>query len=159
MKIKGFSSLTLLFLILLSPRLHSNESPWVIDEGENAYVYKNVLWGESVKLRSGYFRESTNPEVAFKGCILYLEGLGDSILNHEALYKVLSHAGYRVIFFDYMGQGGFKGYDQAGRPKPEDSKGSEGSMNHTRIIDPLFPRLQISTMAEEIWEKYAAIKK
>lgn len=65
-----------------------------------------------LKLRAGYFPEAN----ALKGCVLFLQGLGDSVLNHRPYFSRLSNAGYRVIFFDYMGQGG-----------------SEGSMNDTRV--------------------------
>ena len=68
---------------------------------------------------------------------MYLEGLGDSILNHRPLFTALSEGGFRVITFDYMGQGG-----------------STGSMNHTRIYDPVFSELEIGTLARTVWEKF-----
>ena len=116
-------------------------SPWVINEGDDSYVYvTKVPTVGSVKIRSGYFRESTDAAVPFKGCVMYLEGLGDSMMNHVPYFTALSQAGYRVIAFDYMGQGG-----------------SEGSMNNTRIVDKVVPSLQISRIAESIWEKYATM--
>lgn len=115
-------------------------SSWVISEGENSFVYaSNVPMVGTVKLRAGYYRETAT--LPFKGCVLYLEGLGDSMLNHADLFTALSESGYRVIAFDYMGQGG-----------------SEGSMNHTRIIDSYFPALQISSIAEKVWSKYAPVR-
>ncbi len=74
------------------------------------------------KIRSGYMEE--NKDVNFKGNILYFEGLGDSMLNHRPLFKSLTANGFRVIAFDYMGQGG-----------------STGSMNDTRMKD--IPKLGI----------------
>lgn len=89
-----------------------------------------------VNLRSGYYRESSQTE--FKGCVMYLEGLADSVANQQPLFHHLSQQGYRVIFFDYMGQGG-----------------SEGSMNNSRVVDPINKSLQLSTQAQFIWNKYA----
>jgi len=80
------------------------------------------------RLRAGYLPENAN--VNFQGNILYLQGLGDSILNHEPLFTRLTEAGYRVIAFDYMGQGG-----------------SEGSMNNTRLTD-------IVTIGREMFYRY-----
>lgn len=57
------------------------------------------------KIRMGYYPE----QGVFKGNILYYEGLGDSMLNHAPLFEKLSQNGYRVIAFDYMGQGGSSG--------------------------------------------------
>lgn len=90
----------------------------------------------TVGIRAGYFAE--NPAVEFRGNVLYLQGLADSILNHRPLFARLSEAGYRVIAFDYMGQGG-----------------SEGWMNLTRIIDPVFQGLRISSFAEAVWARFA----
>lgn len=70
--------------------------------------------------------------------MLYLEGLADSVANHGALFNKLSKGGYRVVFFDYMGQGG-----------------SQGSMNNTRIVAPLSSSLQISTQAKFVWDRYS----
>ncbi len=65
-----------------------------------------------------------------KGHVLYLEGLGDSMLNHDPLFEKLNRAGYAVIAFDYAGQGG-----------------SGGSMNRTTIE-------AIGELADIVWEKY-----
>ncbi len=111
---------------------------WVIRELNERIVYDSKApLVPIVKIRTGYYRESINPQVPFKGCILYLEGLGDSFKNHAPYFESLSQIGYRVVSFDYMGQGG-----------------SDGTMNHTRLLDPLFPALQISTIAEIIWNEY-----
>ncbi len=66
----------------------------------------------NLSMRVGYSLETTK----LKGCILYLQGLADSIQNHAPYFSRLNDAGYRIIYFDYLGQGG-----------------SEGSMNDTRI--------------------------
>src|SRR5690606_21112615 len=63
-------------------------------------------------IRAGYLPH----EGEFKGNILYFQGLGDSMLNHDPLFLKISKAGYRIIAFDYMGQGG-----------------STGKMDNTRI--------------------------
>ncbi|NNN05558.1 MAG: alpha/beta fold hydrolase [Elusimicrobia bacterium] len=107
-------------------------SAWRIDH----FMYDTgVPFVGSVDIRAGYYEEAVG--VPFRGNILYLEGLGDSMLNHEPLFSALSQAGWRVIAFDYMGQGG-----------------SGGTMNHTRILDPLFPSLQISKLADAVWSRY-----
>lgn len=92
-----------------------------------------------VNLRTAIFRESK--EEKFKGCILYLEGLADSIRNHLPLFNALTRNGYRVLAFDYMGQGG-----------------SQGSMNHTRLRDLNYPVLEIGNQAKTVWEKYTNYK-
>lgn len=84
--------------------------PWRL-----GYKTLKVGWHQ-VDIRLGYL--TANSAVPFKGNILYYQGLGDSILNHDPLFSVLTNAGYRVIAFDYMGQGG-----------------SDGSMNHTSITN------------------------
>lgn len=93
----------------------------------------------TVALRSGYIEPKAGIEL--KGCVQYLQGLGDSMLNHEPFFRQISDAGYRVILFDYMGQGG-----------------SEGSMNHTRIYDPLYKNLEIASLAKAVWNRYSVIK-
>lgn len=83
----------------------------------------------SAKIRAGYIEE--NLKIPFKGNILYLQGLSDSMINHFPLFKKLSDVGFRVIAFDYMGQGG-----------------STGSMNDTRILD-------ISNLGMKIYNRFA----
>ncbi len=78
------------------------------------------------QIRSGYFPEKAG--APFKGNIVYLEGLGDSMLNHAPLFSYLSARGYRVIAFDYMGQGG-----------------SSGKMNNTVVGD--LPDLALNMLA------------
>ena len=73
---------------------------------------QNISVG-GIKLRAGLFHSKTLPH---KANVLYLEGLADSMFNHDKLINTLSRAGYQVIAFDYPGQGG-----------------SEGSMSQTRI--------------------------
>lgn len=99
----------------------------------------NVPIVGTVKLRTGIFFESSS--VAFNGCVLYLEGLADSILNHRALFSALSESGFRVIAYDYMGQGG-----------------SAGTMNHTRLYDPMFSSLEIGSQAQFVWNELGALK-
>lgn len=104
------------------------------------------------KLRSAYFLEQDE----LKACVLYLQGLGDSLNNHNPFFGSLNRAGYRVITFDYLGQGG-----------------SEGSMNKTRVSTSLPPDatgmmlrryhkkakyFEIGHQAEYIWGKLAKIK-
>ncbi|CAN5684389.1 hypothetical protein BH10BDE1_BH10BDE1_00520 [soil metagenome] len=88
-----------------------------------------------VELRVGHV-EAANGRTQ-KACVLYLEGLADSIANHETLFTALSDNGYRVVTFDYMGQGG-----------------SKGSMNHTRVKSTLFPGLDIQEQAKFVWSHY-----
>lgn len=107
-----------------------SRSPWFLET--TPYNIKNPLF-DDVQLRTGYYVESA----PLKGCILYLEGLADSVSNQAPLFNHLSKSGYRVIFFDYMGQGA-----------------SDGSMNNTRIVDSANESLQISTQAKYIWSKY-----
>jgi pimeloyl-ACP methyl ester carboxylesterase len=70
--------------------------------------------GKMVSIRAGYIDAA--PNTAFRGNILYYQGLSDSMLNHDPFFLTLAQAGYRVIAFDYMGQGG-----------------SQGEMNHTTL--------------------------
>lgn len=92
-------------------------------------VYSEKLQTE---FRVGMYLE--HPKRPFKGCVLYLEGLADSILNHEPLFRKLSDAGYRTVSFDYMGQGG-----------------SAGTMNDTRIVAPLEKNQEIGEQARWVW--------
>jgi alpha-beta hydrolase superfamily lysophospholipase len=96
-------------------------------------------FAKEVTLRTGVMFEYD--DMAFKGCVMYLQGLGDSILNHRELFKNLSLNGYRVITFDYQGQGG-----------------SSGSMNHSRIYDKIYPKLEIGEQAKFVWDQLSNIK-
>lgn len=91
-----------------------------------------------VTVRAGYLEAVVTETRPFQGSILYLQGLGDSMMNHGPLFQALSQNGYRIIAFDYMGQGG-----------------SGGTMNHTRIVDSLLPELEIRRLAELVWNRYA----
>ena len=108
--------------------------------------------GIKKKLRAAYFLEQEE----LKGCVLYLQGLGDSLNNHNPFFGSLNRAGYRVITFDYLGQGG-----------------SEGSMNKTRVSTSLPPDVtgimlrryhkkakyyEIGEQGEYIWGKLSKIK-
>jgi len=88
---------------------------------------------EGHTLRIGQYNETSQ----FRGCVLYLEGLGDSILNHEPLFASLSRGGYRVVTFDYFGQGG-----------------SSGSMNETRVEDDFNHPVEIGTQARFVWSRH-----
>lgn len=135
-----------LFYFLIASILSANsfsatcERPWVcemidlnvpvidVDHKLQAFTHIPVvkIKVEKVKIRAGYYPERGY----YRGDILYLEGLGDSILNHAPLFEKLSGNGYRIIAFDYMGQGG-----------------STGSMNNTRISN-------ITWIARNILKKY-----
>lgn len=74
--------------------------------GDNDFELNTINFSLS-KIRTGIFRTD---KAEVKGTILYLEGLGDSMLNHAPLFSRLVESGYDVIAFDYMGQGGSSGY-------------------------------------------------
>jgi alpha-beta hydrolase superfamily lysophospholipase len=78
-------------------------------------------------IRAGYLAH----EGTFKGNVIFFQGLADSMLNHAPLFNKITKAGYRVIAFDYMGQGG-----------------STGKMNKTRIE-------YIPWIGERVWNKFA----
>jgi alpha-beta hydrolase superfamily lysophospholipase len=71
------------------------------------WVCKPIQLKSGETLRSGHLPQ--NPKVPFLGNILYFEGLGDSMMNHQPLFTKLTDAGFRVIAFDYLGQGGSNG--------------------------------------------------
>lgn len=123
----------------LAKRQPQNEaSRWHFDKTfydvKHPYLANPLV--SDVNLRTGYYSQS--PAVNFKGCVMYLEGLGDSVANQQPLFHALSESGYRVLFFDYMGQGG-----------------SEGSMNDSRVVDPVNDSLQLSTQAKMVWNLYS----
>lgn len=94
--------------------------------------------------RMGYLLESR--ESNFKGCVIYLEGFADSIMNHAPLFNKLTNAGYRVLMFDYLGQGG-----------------SEGEMAKTRIAAkgapyPKAKDYEIGEQARFVWKRYSESK-
>ena len=101
-----------LFLILaflmsacaLKPSAETARTPQAEVNSSSALFLENVKIGSlPFALRMGYLPEAKNS--TFKGCVIYLEGLSDSIMNHQPLYQKLSEAGYRVLMFDYLGQG------------------------------------------------------
>ena len=91
---------------------------------------------QSAILRMGYYAES--PTMPFAGNVLYLEGLSDSMRNHDPLFAELSNAGYRVIAFDYFGQGR-----------------SSGQMNWTRLESARHPGTEIASIARLAWNIFA----
>lgn len=127
----------LLFLswmpIFWSPPSQAN--PWHLATPSLEYDTKDASVGV-VHLRAGYLEEASG--VPFKGNILYLEGFSDSMMNHQSLFTALTKQGYRVIAFDYMGQGG-----------------SDGEMNDSLVLDRKRPGLEIRTQAKIVWEKFA----
>lgn len=135
-------SISVLFFIgcsLLTKREPQNEaSRWHFDK--TFYDVKHPFLANplvrDVHLRTGYYTEAADKP--FKGCVMYLEGLADSVANQQPLFHHLSESGYRVVFFDYMGQGG-----------------SEGSMNNSRVLDPINNSLQLSTQAQFVWNLYS----
>ncbi len=126
--------LTLISLLLFSPLAAlANSSlgcpaPWNCKTLSLKIPYRelSVPYVAQVKIRTGVYPA----QGSIAGRILYLEGLGDSMLNHQPLFERLSRVGYEVIAFDYMGQGG-----------------SSGSMDHTRIE-------QIAQLGNAVWKYY-----
>lgn len=119
-----------------TPQSVSPEMPWYFEDT----LYKvSTPVVDDVDLRTGYFLETR--DVPFKGCIIYLQGLADSARNQGPIFKYLSQRGYRTLFFDFMGQGG-----------------SQGSMNNTRVFDPLSASLEITTQAKFVWDKYSTTR-
>lgn len=84
-------------------------------------------------LRTGLYLETGK----LKACVLFLQGLGDSILNHEPLFRAMSLAGYRTISYDYYGQGG-----------------SSGDMNETRL-DKGLASSRIKNQAKWMWNYFS----
>ncbi len=101
-------------------------TPWL---GQNGTENCDLVDYKGHQIRAGYFPEDST--LPFLGNVIYLQGLGDSMLNHAPLFKMISNLGFRVLAFDYPGQGG-----------------SSGSMNSTRID-------KIIEMATLIQKKYA----
>ncbi len=122
-------------LFIFSGCISSNKkrTPQNLDLFSTSMVYYEPA---DIHLRLAQYLEAPNRE--FKGCIIYLQGLGDSVQNHAPLFSKLSDNGFRVISFDYMGQGG-----------------SEGSMNNTRVHDIFVPKWNISKQAEFVWKHFS----
>ena len=70
---------------------------------------------------------------SIRASILYLQGLSDSMLNHLPFFEFLTQRGYRIIAFDYPGQGM-----------------SSGSMNQLRILPASHPQ-SIANIASKVW--------
>lgn len=107
---------------------------WLMTMSEEVLSYSPL----ALDLRAGIVHERSDRP--FKGTVLYLEGLGDSIRNHAPYFSALSDAGYRVVTFDYPGQGG-----------------SPGSMNMTRIGvgSRLLRSVGIGELAKLAWQRFA----
>ncbi len=108
-----------------------------------AFFEKSRLGNLPHAQRIGLFLEARDTNL--KACVIYLPGLGDSIQNHYPLFNKLRGAGYRVLAFDYLGQGG-----------------SEGSMASTRLDsagDP-FPTkrdYEIGVQARAVWKNFSQV--
>lgn len=102
-------------------------------------VVEPLKYADRTTLRTGVFYESA--ERPLKGCVLYLQGLGDSMRNHDPLFRALSDAGYRVLTYDYMGQGG--------------DGGSGGLMSSTRLSGDDYK--QIGNQARWLWKHRSAV--
>ena len=74
-------------------------TPWVCQ--------KMLFSPNQLSFLAGYLPEKNG--VPFRGNVIYFEGYGDSMLNHGQLFQALTDAGFRVIAFDYPGQGGSDG--------------------------------------------------
>jgi pimeloyl-ACP methyl ester carboxylesterase len=102
-------------------------SPW---KCETINIQTPVgLFIKKAAIRAGYIDH--DKAASFRGNIIYFQGLADSMLNHLPFFQRLAKEGFRVIAFDYMGQGG-----------------STGNMNDTRIK-------RIPEIAEIVWKKFA----
>ncbi len=84
--------------------LHGTARPeaWQLSEFEYSRGGKPLGW-----IRYGHWPEA--PDVPFRGNLVYLEGLADSMRNHAPLFSAVARSGWRVVSFDYLGQGGSTG--------------------------------------------------
>lgn len=87
----------------------------------------NFLDYQNEKIRTGILKTDKS---VLKGTVLYMQGFGDSMMNHMPLFQTLAGEGYNIVAFDYRGQGG-----------------SSGSMNLTTIQN-------ITKLADEVWKYY-----
>jgi alpha-beta hydrolase superfamily lysophospholipase len=92
------------------------------------YTVLGKLSSTRAQIRAGYYPEQGE---VFRGNVIYYQGLGDSMINHQLLFSRLARAGYRVIAFDYLGQGG-----------------SSHTMNRTRLEN-------IQLIGNRVWSRYA----
>lgn len=133
-----------LFFLTGCSSLSNKRSP-ASELNESVRLFENIqISNLPVKQRVGLFLESR--ESQFQGCVIYLEGLGDSIRNHEPLFKKMNSEGFRVLSFDYLGQGG-----------------SEGQMSWTRLDAtgspyPTSPNYEIGNQARWVWKKFSERK-
>lgn len=97
------------FQVLHPDTASQTTAPWVLEQ-----LPVELPTGRTATLRAGYLPE--NPDVPFRGNLVYLEGFADSMANHDAFFQEITALGYRLVAFDYPGQGG-----------------SEGTMNWTRV--------------------------
>jgi len=125
----SLSFLAAIFVLGTASAAEPCPSPWVCKNLtlKIPYTVLRLRMSAVETIRAGYYPERG----AFRGNVLYFEGLGDSMLNHGPLFQALSEAGYRVVAFDYMGQGG-----------------SSGRMDRTRIAS--IPRI-----GERVWKEFA----
>ena len=107
-----------LFILLFFSFALVHAGQWQIDY---SFKFENAI------IRTGIKPADTATP---KAHILYLQGLGDSMMNHEPLFQYLNAHGYSIIAFDYMGQGK-----------------STGLMNNTSIA-------KINKMADKVWQMY-----
>ena len=110
-------------ILLLFLSTHALAGEWHLEE----LVYRDT------SIRMGYLEASE--DVPFKGNILYFQGFADSMLNHDDYFNELTKKGYRVISFDYPGQGG-----------------SGGSLNSFRVN-------QLKRTGRLVWNKLARKEK
>lgn len=104
------------------------------------------------KLRTGYWLE----QGALRGCVLYLQGLGDSIRNHAPSFDALNAAGYRVISFDYLGQGGSEG--TMGDTRLRHALDNPESVTERHFYETRDKHYEIPVQGEWVWSLYAKVR-
>lgn len=105
-----------------------------------------------VKLRAGYILE----QAPLKACVLYLEGVNDSITDHDPYFKALSEAGYRVLFYDYLGQGGSGGNMNDSRIQVSlSANASEVTKRNYNLREKYF---SIPEQSQFIWNRFKHVK-
>jgi alpha-beta hydrolase superfamily lysophospholipase len=129
------------FLILTACSSSSVRGPSSVVSNTMSESYSMVSYPfeGNEKIRIAAFNEIGKK----KGCVLYLQGLADSIKNHKPFFTKLTSHGYKVLAFDYRGQGG-----------------SEGTMNDTRVSvsKPADKNKSISAMADFVWNRFPECK-
>ena len=104
----------------------------------------------NLKIRAGYSMEKDE----LNGCVIYLQGLGDSIRNHRPYFKFLNTAGYRIIYFDYMGQGGSEGDMSDTTIQVQLPINATKEMRRKYAVDKY---RDIPEMADFVWSKYQSV--